>query len=129
MADPVRHPLAVAVNVEARKLVDTRSARWLLVVMLLIGLMLIGLAVGVAHERGAALEVSTIIAGLALPGALVSPFLAILSITADWQHKDVVKFYALQPRRLVILAAKYVAVTGFSFLVVGTACLCGLLVA
>ncbi|WP_336857178.1 hypothetical protein [Sinomonas albida] len=60
---------------------------------------------------------------------MVSPLLAILSITADWQHKDVVKFYALQPRRLVILAAKYVAVTGFSILVVGTACLCGLLVA
>ncbi len=57
MADRVRHPLAVAVNVEARKLVDTRSARWLLVVMLLAGLMLIGLVVGVAYERGAALGI------------------------------------------------------------------------
>jgi hypothetical protein len=122
-------PLAVAVRVESRKLVDTRSARWLLFAMILIGLSLIALAAGLSLERGGVLEVSVLLMGLALPGAIIAPLLAILSVTSDWQHKDVMTFYVLQPRRLVILGAKYIAVTLFATAVMAAICLCALLVA
>lgn len=121
--------LAVAVQVESRKLVDTRSARWLIFAMVLIGLSLIALAAGLALSGDAVLDISVLLAVLSLPGAIVAPLLAILSVTSDWQHKDVMTFYVLQPRRLVILSAKYIAVALFSTAVMVAICLFAVLVA
>jgi hypothetical protein len=129
MAAFLSGPLAVAVRVESRKLVDTRSARCLLFAMILIGLTLIALAAGLPIERGGVLDVPVLLMGLALPGAIVAPLLAILSVTSDWQYKDVMTFYALQPRRLVILGAKYIAVTLFATAVMAAICLLAVLVA
>ncbi|MEA5456077.1 hypothetical protein SPF06_15180 [Sinomonas sp. JGH33] len=126
---PVSRAGWVAIHVEARKLIDTRSARWLQLVMASVGLVLIALAIGLTSARSATLELSVVLAGLALPGAVIAPLLAILAITSDWQHKDVVKFYAVQPKRSVILAAKYIAVTVFAVAVVLVDCVIALLVA
>ena len=119
----------ICFQVEARKLVDTRSARWLLFVMAVVGLSLVVLSIVLSVARGASLEVSAIVAVLALPGAVIAPLLAILSVTSDLQHREVVKYYALQPRRTVILTAKYLSVAMFAVAVTVIVCIAALIAA
>lgn len=116
--------VAMSVYVEMRKLVDTRSSRWLLLSMAAIGVTIVGVFVALSVSRGEQIDVSLMLAALALPAGLGAPIIAIMGITADWQHRDVIKFFALQPARGVLLLAKYVAVAAFALgivLVIGVA--------
>jgi hypothetical protein len=106
--------VAMSVYVEMRKLVDTRSSRWLLLSMAAIGVTIVGVFVALSVSRGEQIDVSLMLAALALPAGLGAPIIAILGITADWQHRDVIKFFALQPARGVLLLAKYLAVAAFA---------------
>jgi ABC-2 type transport system permease protein len=110
----LRRPMAVAVYVELRKFVDTRSSRWLLLSMAAIGVATIGVFVALSVTRGQQIDVSLMLTALALPAALGAPIISILGITSDWQHRDVYKFFALQPARGKLLLAKYLAVAAFA---------------
>lgn len=106
--------LAVSVYVEMRKLVDTQSSRWLLLSMAAIGVAVVSVFVGLSVSRGERIDVSLMLAALALPAGLGAPIIAIMGITSDWQHRDVIKFFALQPARGALLLAKYLAVAAFA---------------
>ena len=106
--------LTVSVYVEMRKLVNTRSARWLLLSMAAVGVVIVGVFVAVSTGRGEQIDVSLMLAALALPAGLGAPIIAIMGITSDWQHRDVIKFFALQPARGTLLLAKYLAVASFA---------------
>lgn len=106
--------LAVSVYVEMRKLVDTQSSRWLLLSMAAIGVAVVSVFVGLSVSRGERIDVSLMLAALALPAGLGAPIIAIMGITSDWQHRDVIKFFALQPARGTLLLAKYLAVAAFA---------------
>ena len=127
--DGFSHRFWICIKVEGRKLVDTCSARWLLFIMAFVGLSLVVLSIVLSMARGATLEVSAIVTVLALPGAVIAPLLSILSVTSDWQHREVVKYYALQPRRTLILSAKYVAVSAFAVVVIVIVCIVALIAA
>ncbi|MDQ4502376.1 hypothetical protein [Sinomonas sp. ASV322] len=114
LSNPATNPLGVALYVEMRKLFDTRSARWLLLFMGISGILAVGLVIVLSIMRHEPLNLSALLVVLALPAGFGTPIIAILSITSDWQHKDVIKFFTLQPRRGVILGAKYLAVGLFA---------------
>jgi ABC-type transport system involved in multi-copper enzyme maturation permease subunit len=98
--------MAVLMVIEVRKMTDTRSARILLAGMLAIGLCIAGLVIFVAGTRGVALEYAVIVGTLALPAALGAPIIGVLGMTGDWQHRDVMTFFALVSRRWKIFVAK-----------------------
>lgn len=106
--------MTVSVYVEMRKLVNTRSARWLLLSMAAIGVLIVATFVALSTSRGEQIDVSLMLAALALPAGLGAPIVAIMGITSDWQHRDVIKFFALQPARGTLLLAKYLAVAAFA---------------
>jgi ABC-2 type transport system permease protein len=110
----LRRPMAAAVYVELRKFVDTRSSRWLLLSMAAAGVATVGIFVALSVTRGQQIDVSLMLTALALPAALGAPIISILGITSDWQHRDVFKFFALQPARGILLLAKYLAVAVFA---------------
>ncbi|MET1156590.1 hypothetical protein [Arthrobacter sp.] len=75
---------------------------------------MVGFFVALSAARGQQIDVSMMLAALALPAGLGAPIIAILGITSDWQHRDVIKFLALQPARGTMLLAKYLAVAAFA---------------
>ena len=100
-------PLTRLVLVELRKLADTRSGLWLLIV--------IGLAAAAAATLvlAAAPDEEQTFAGLfafgLVPAAVLLPVLGILSMTSEWSQRTALTTFTLTPARGRVLAAKLIA--------------------
>ncbi len=102
-------PLSRHVAVELRKLVDTRSGRWLLIIqaLLILAATVIVLIVAATQDESIALMDFTGIAG-AVMGILL-PVMGILAITSEWSQRTNMATFTLEPRRSRVVAAKLVA--------------------
>jgi len=100
-------PLARLTLVELRKLADTRSGLWLLIV---IGLAAAGTA---AIMLAAAPDDEQTFAGLfafgLVPAAVLLPVLGILSMTSEWSQRTALTTFTLTPARGRVIAAKLLA--------------------
>jgi ABC-2 type transport system permease protein len=100
-------PLARLTWVELRKLADTRSGLWLLIV---IGLAAAGTA---AIMLAAAPDDEQTFAGLfsfgLFPAAVLLPVLGILSMTSEWSQRTALTTFTLTPARGRVVAAKLLA--------------------
>lgn len=112
-------PFTRLVHVEMRKAVDTRAGRWLLVTMALITATAVGLAYGFGTPSEQTF--STFLTTTMLPVGLFVPLLGILSVTSEWGQRTGLVTFALEPRRIRVLAAKATAVValGTTLLAVG----------
>ncbi|GAA4889949.1 hypothetical protein GCM10025789_03000 [Tessaracoccus lubricantis] len=90
--------------VEARKLVNTRAGRWLLVIAVLASIGAAALSVAYFPER----TVSAVFFFSFLPLGLLVPVVAILTATAEWSQRTGLTTFALEPRRGRVVAAKLV---------------------
>lgn len=100
-------PMSRLVRVELRKMVDTRSGRWLLIaagLITVLGAILIGL-VGDAKDVNfqPLLEVTW------LPLAILLPIVGILAATGEWSQRTALTTFALVPRRERVANAKLLA--------------------
>lgn len=102
-------PFTRTVAVELRKLVDTRSGRWLLIIQA--GLIVVAsviVAIAVANQDGSiAFFDFTSIAGGVM--SLLLPVLGILSVTSEWSQRTNMTTFTLEPRRSRVVFAKMVA--------------------
>lgn len=111
------------VEVEARKLVDTRAGFWLMVsgglLTVLVSVLNTFFAVEAA-KSGAGEGLSWIFATTSVGSALgiFLGLLAVLTITSEWSQRTALTTFALEPRRGRVLAAKGVV------LVAATVALC-----
>lgn len=109
-------PLRRLVRVELRKLVDTRSGRWLLGVTAALAV----LAVVAFLVWGSAGDTS--FAGLVglgtLPLTVLLPVLGIMAATAEWSQRTGLVTFALEPHRGRVVVAKLVAAVGLGLVVV-----------
>lgn len=117
-------------RVELRKMVDTRSGRWLLIVIAGLALLILaGLVIwGPRDGRGALSYFSF----ATLPVGMLLPVLGILTMTAEWSQRTALVTFALEPRRGRVLLAKGIAallVTAAVLAVVAAATVVALLVA
>ena len=99
--------------IELRKTVDTRAARWLIAVMVVVPYTVAILQIlltKVPEERGF-LAAFTAQQGL---GLVLLPVLGILCVTSEWSQRTTMTTYALVPRRRRIVAAKTAAVAVLS---------------
>lgn len=90
--------------VEARKLVDTRAGRWLLLIALMMSAGATAVAVWV-FPTGTLAEVFLF---SFMPLGLLLPVCAILATTAEWSQRTGLTTFALEPRRWRVAAAKLV---------------------
>jgi hypothetical protein len=97
---------ATLLDVERRKLTDTRSGRGLLA-----GTVAAAAAVLVWKVTHAEIETSfdNYSAGVATMVAFLTPLIALLAMTSEWTQRTALTTFTLAPRRLPVLAAKYVA--------------------
>jgi ABC-type transport system involved in multi-copper enzyme maturation permease subunit len=106
---PLRFPTLL--TVELRKMTDTRSGRGLLAATVVAA----G-AVLVWKVTHADIETSfdNYSAGVATMVAFLTPLIALLAMTSEWTQRTALTTFTLAPRRLPVLAAKYVAAVGLS---------------
>jgi ABC-type transport system involved in multi-copper enzyme maturation permease subunit len=98
-------------SVELRKLTDTRSSRWLL-------LSILGLVSGVLvyklTQSRIAVSFDNYSSGVMTVVAFLAPIIALLAMTSEWTERTALTTFTLAPRRLPVIAAKYVAAVALS---------------
>lgn len=98
-------------SVELRKLTNTRSSRWLL-------LSILGLASGVLVYKltQSRIEVAfdNYSDGVTTVVAFLAPVIALLAMASEWTERTALTTFTLAPRRLPVIAAKYVAAVTLS---------------
>jgi hypothetical protein len=104
-----RIPLARLVRVELRKLVDTRSGRWLLIVqaLLIVLASTILVVLVAAYDERIALMDFTGVSGAVM--AFLLPIMGIMAVTSEWSQRTNMTTFTLEPRRERVLVAKLLA--------------------
>lgn len=107
-------PFFRLVRVELRKTWDTRSGLWLLIstAVLTAAVMVIQLAVVLTQD----LQVSynDFLTSTNFSMALLLPVLGILLLTSEWSQRTAMVSFSLEPRRPLIIAAKFVVGIGLA---------------
>jgi ABC-2 type transport system permease protein len=100
-------PMARLTLVELRKLADTRSGLWLLIVIALAaaGTAVIMIAAAPAAEQTFA---GLLTFGL-FPASVLLPVLGILSMTSEWSQRTALTTFTLSPARWRVIVAKLIA--------------------
>ncbi|HWJ81381.1 MAG TPA: ABC transporter permease [Nocardioides sp.] len=99
-------PFRRLVLVELRKVVDTRSGRWLLLSAgLLVGLFEVALLLSVTIQA-LAVSFEDFAAGAGGITSVFLPVLGILLVTSEWGQRTAMVTFALEPRRIRVVLAK-----------------------
>ena len=105
-----RVPFGRLVDVELRKMFDTRSSFWLLAS---IGIVAVG-AVAMVLAFGPTGDVTygTFLTTIAYPWSLMIPMVGLLAVTGEWSQRGALTTFALVPRRGRVVGAKAVCAAG-----------------
>jgi ABC-type transport system involved in multi-copper enzyme maturation permease subunit len=101
-AGPVRLTL-----IELRKLADTRSGLWLLIVIALAAAGTVAIQLGFAPDDEQTFRSFFLFA--TLPSAVLLPVLGILSMTGEWSQRTALTTFTLVPARGRVIGAKVAA--------------------
>lgn len=97
------------IQTEARKMIDTRSGRWLLIITIALALAGAGLGISLystlAGRIGPNWHDTLMAFVLAAPSVLV-PVMAILTVSNEWTQRTALTTFTLEPRRGRVTAAK-----------------------
>src|SRR6266498_5838247 len=113
--DPVREqradvhpvPLSRVINVELRKMFDTRSGFWLMASIVITALLT---TIGtIAFAPDADLTYYTFAKAIGFPMTVILPMIAILSITGEWSQRSGLTTFTLVPHRNRVILAKVIA--------------------
>ncbi|WP_353952643.1 ABC transporter permease [Knoellia sp. S7-12] len=112
-------PLSRLINVELRKMVDTRAGRWMLIVMSAISLVVVTVLLiwGEADE----MTYGTFLGFTSLPLVMLLPIVGIMAATAEWSQRTGLVTFTLEPRRGRVIVAKIVAAVILGLIVTATA--------
>lgn len=103
-------PLSTLVQVELRKMTDTRAGRWLLGIVGLI-IVVVTVAFGFAADQED-LRFDEFLRAVQFPIAMILPVLGILSVTSEWSQRTALTTFTLVPHRGRVIGAKVIAVVG-----------------
>ncbi|WP_088287255.1 ABC transporter permease [Kineosporia sp. A_224] len=107
-------PFARLVRLESRKVVDTRSGRWLLVTIAALVAVALGLVLRFGEPGD--LTFGMLVAVTSTVLLLLYPVLGILTVTAETSQRTALVTYAVEPRRWRVVAAKVVAASWWAAL-------------
>jgi ABC-type transport system involved in multi-copper enzyme maturation permease subunit len=101
-------PLSRLLQVELRKLVDTRSGRWLLVGIAVLTAAVITVFLFAAPPEE--LTYSNFVTATGTPQGVLLPILGILTVTSEWGQRTGLVTFTLEPKRGRVVLAKLLAV-------------------
>ena len=105
-------PFGRLVRLESRKIVDTRSGRWLLVTIAVLVAVVLGLVLRFGEPADLTFPMLVAVTSTVL--LLLFPVLAILAVTAETSQRTALVTYAVEPRRWRVVAAKAVAANAWA---------------
>ena len=100
-------PFGRLVGVELRKMVDTRTGRWLLIAITAITAIAMAAVMWVQREGGA--DLTSLLLAASIPQGLLIPVLGIMTAANEWSQRTALITFSQEPRRLRVMAAKTVA--------------------
>lgn len=113
-----RVPFTRLVNVELRKMFDTRAGLWLGIITAgLIGLAMVLVLLVVGLNDDVTMGAQDWVGILTIPVSLLVPVLAIICVTSEWGQRTSLVTFTHEPHRLRVILAKLVTVI---ILAVGT---------
>jgi len=101
-------PMSRLLRVELRKLVDTRSGRWLLIAIGVLTAAVITVFLFAAPPQE--LTYSNFVTATGTPQGVLLPVLGILTVTSEWGQRTGLVTFTLEPRRGRVVVAKVMAV-------------------
>ncbi|MFI7586932.1 ABC transporter permease [Spongisporangium articulatum] len=113
---PTKPSLPLLVSVEIRKLVDTRSGRWLVAAILLLSVAVNVLMLAFSPDDS--LRAAQLLQITLVPSSLLLPVLGILTVTTEWSQRTALTTFSLVPSRGRVVAAKLIAATGWALVTV-----------
>jgi ABC-2 type transport system permease protein len=112
-------PMGRLVQVELRKLTDTRSGRWLLLTIALLTAAVITIFLFAAPPEELTYE--NFVNATTTPQAILLPILGILTVTSEWGQRTGLVTFTLEPRRGRVVVAKLVSVVALGLVAVAVA--------
>jgi ABC-2 type transport system permease protein len=109
-----RVPFLRLVQVEMRKMADTRAGLWLLIITGAI--IVVAIAAVAWTNRSTGADFTSYFLSSAVPQTLLFPVLSILLITGEWTQRTTLTTFALEPSRMRVMAAKLSAALLYGFL-------------
>jgi len=94
---------------EIRKVVVTRSSQAILMSVVALGLLISTAMTVVASRETGQIDLSAPMLSLTLCVGFGSPLIGVLIMTSDWQSREVITLFLLEPRRGLVFVAKVVA--------------------
>lgn len=95
------------VRIELRKMVDTRSGRWLLIAILALSATALGW--GLTHLPSGTLRFDEVLDLALVPVDIILPVIGIMAMTSEWTQRTALTTFTMSPRRIPVLLAKLVA--------------------
>jgi ABC-2 type transport system permease protein len=112
--EPARPGMATLTLVEMRKMIDTRSGKWLLGIIALLSVIAVTLGVIVGYRADRTFVNLFLFTMLPIP--VILPVLGILLVTTEWSQRTALTTFTQVPQRSRIAAAKLTAGVVFSVL-------------
>ena len=100
-------PATRLVQVELRKMFNTRSGFWMLVSIGVLSVVATGAVIIFAPDR--AITYESFATAIGFPMSVILPMIAILAVTSEWSQRSGLTTFTLVPRRGRIVIAKAVA--------------------
>lgn len=118
---PTRPGLVLLTRVEMRKMVDTRSGKWL--VGIIAGLSVVAVVILLFAGDGDFRTFRAFFEASLYPVAVLLPVLGILTVTTEWSQRTALTTFTLVPQRWRIAVAKLLAASGCALVSMGTSLL------
>jgi ABC-2 type transport system permease protein len=100
-------PMRTLVEVELRKMVDTRAGRWLLISTAALVAIVLGVVLGVA-DRPSDRSFTTLVEVGQVPLLILMPVIGAIAATTEWSKRTVLSTFSLVPSRGRVLTARVV---------------------
>jgi ABC-2 type transport system permease protein len=106
-ASTPRPTMTRLVKVETRKMVDTRAGIWLLGITLAAAVVAASIALFAVKPQDATFD--DFFANISGLQSILLPVIGVLLVTSEWGQRTALTTFTLEPNRLRIIAAKFVA--------------------
>lgn len=102
-------PLRRLVRVEARKMINTRAGRWLVLTIGILTAIIVTAMTLIAIGFDEAFDLTAYFSANSLALSVLVPLLGIMTVTSEWGQRTSLTTFVLEPRRGRVIAAKFIA--------------------
>ncbi len=114
IGDTQKTPFLRLVSVELRKTWDTRAGLWLLICTALLTAAVMAIQLAVVVSQDLKVSYNDFLTSTNFSIGLLLPVLGILLLTSEWSQRTAMVTFSLEPRRPLVVAAKFVVGIGLA---------------